>query len=1014
MKITTRCALALLLSVAPGVAMADVWEIYSYWSVDELYVIFNSISTMMTSVGFARLSKTTMLLVFCVSLLATAIYLKDHTVRWLISVMLLWGLVNLPVADVAIIDKTGTQPPKVVAHVPVFLAATASLITTASDWLTRSFEASFATVLDATTVASWQSLTFRDHDLGFGHRLIKDSQRMRIADPILQADMVYFTRDCINAGMAEGRLDFKRIYQGTEPFDTWAYITANVNPARMTTYHDSAQNVRVGYCDEVANGTLNVAQADGLTQRLDAGIAAAQAYYGQKYNKSDVTGAMFATHLQNAYGVMLNASMGASDIIKQNMFLNLHNDSKGAIGQMMGDPAAVTAAYAKAQAVAMTNSSYLTMANLAEGTMPRIRNLLEFIIYSIFPIVALYMLNAGHKSLPVFRGYLMALVQINLWPPLYAVLNFSMHSNTADSLIASTAMSGGLSIQTMGMVSGTLISDQAMMGYMVIFIPAIAAGLTKGGEMAISSVAQGWMAPMQKIGGQAGSGAALGNMSQGNVGMDNASANKVGISGSWSSPSSYESQTNSGWKTRFTGDGSSIMDGSGSVSNLGSFSMKTAQRQAASLQHQSEKSETAAAGEMRSYAETTAAGLQKMAAFEQGHGKGASSGTRDGVGWGAGSSQEATLAMKDVNQFAKDHQLSQKQAAELMLMAQADAKVGGKIPLTDTGASVSAAARLSGKSAAEAGQILKAAHQFNEEHGFSAKVDAATKAAHESSFDIKDESIRRGAESVRGSFDQGRQALTQASANYQQSQSYKEAAARTKENSETIDRVANDRFKGWLEGQDEITNPGKKLGGSGATRVLTDTNEAPKLWYAEKYQRDVQEPELLQQIKQPETSQDVKAAHQNNASNLKGHEQVAAQGGAWVEDTKNAAAKAGVAANSAVTSNVPQQAEAIRDSNTRAIEKGRSDTTNAGTPLRVEAEGRTQPGSQNLAGLATTNAVAQVTPDSASGAMMKKIPGIDMSVGTPGAAVAEASAARAADKHDINKQIIAASLTPKK
>jgi hypothetical protein len=45
-------------------------------------------------------------------------------------------------------------------------------------------------------------------------------------------------------------------------------------------------------------------------------------------------------------------------------------------------------------------------------------------------------------------------------------------------------------------------------------------------------------------------------------------------------------------------------------------------------------------------------------------------------------------------------------------------------------------------------------------------------------------------------------------------------------------------------------------------------------------------------------------------------------------------------------------------------------------------------------GIAGTNAVAQIAPDGVSRAMMEKLPGIDMSVGTPGSAVAEAGAER--------------------
>lgn len=934
----------------------------------------------------------------------------------LISAMVAFSLFNLPIATVAIIDKTYGTPPKVVANIPVFLAATAALVTQGSDFFTRSFEASYAALFDVThiaTKAQLDSLTFRDHDLGFGHRLIRDSRKMRIADPILYADMVYFTRDCINTGMAEGKLDFKRIYQGNTPADTWSYIVANVNPARMTTYHDQQQNLKIGYCDEVANGTLQVDPLDGLTYRLDQGIEAAKKYYGQKYSRNDVTGALYAKHLPNGYSVMLGASMNASEIMKQNMFLNLYNDSKGAIAQMMGDPAAVTAAYAKAQATATANSSYMTMASLSESTMPRIRNLMEFIIYSIYPFLVLFIIANAQNSIPIMKTYIMTLVWINLWPPLYAILNFSMHMWTAKTLIRDVALSGGLSIQTMGMISGDVISDQALMGYMVILIPGIALGITKGGEVAMNSIAQTWMAPTQAA-SQGASGAATGNMSQGNLNMDNANANKIDMSGSWAEPASYQSQLQAGgWSHRFTGDGSHVMDGSKTVSDFGSFSLHTSKRLAGSEQMQSERAESATVARMQSYAETTAAALQQQASFEQGHGKGERSGVHDGVGQGSSKGREATDAMKDVAQFAKDHSLTQKQAATLMLQAAASAKVG--FGTKDSRGSVGTSAQLDGKSSAEATQLLKAAQQFSVEQGFSAKVDAATKAAHETTFDTSDESSRRASESVRDSYDRGQQALTQASSSYQESLSHKETAARLREGSESMDTNSNKLFRSWLEDQeDTYGNPGKKLGGSGAISVLTHPSlEGRREWYAERF-LDEEGPRLLEhaykqgaEIKAPGKAEDVRDFHEAGDALQKGADDVEAQGAAWKKEPQAKAAKAGINPGAFVTSNVPKEAAAMQAQNTNAVNGGRSKVVETGAPLKAEVDGRTQPGSQHLAGLAVTNALAQVTPDEASRYLLEKIPGINTSVGTPGAAVAEASAARAkaAAAADNNKQI---------
>jgi len=684
MSIFRYVVLLALVFMPLGAHAANAWEVYCYWSVDELWTVLNGISTFMRSLGFARMSQSMMLMAFAAWLFVMwwALSLKLFTQP--LYMLLVYALLNAPLTNVLLIDKTGSQPPRAIANVPGLLAASMSVVTTTSNFFTESFETYYTALMPATDAAAWDSLTFRDHDYSFGSRLLRASRQMRIADPILQADMVYFTRDCINAGMAEGRLDFKRIYQGNEPTDTWDYIVDNVNPARMTTYHDGAQNVRVGYCDEVAKGTLNVAQADGLTQRLNAGIDAAQAYYGKKFNKNDVTGALFATHLQNAYGVMLNASMGASEIIKQNMFLNLHNDSKGAIGQLMGNPSAVTAAYAKAQAAATANSSYLTMANLAEDTMPRIASVIFILAVALYPLVSILAMVSGFNATVVLKNFIMGLVWVALWPPLYAVINFVSLSVYAKSLTAKTALSGGLSIQTMGLADASLISNQAIMGYMVIAVPIIATILTKGGAAAMGGLTQGWMAHTQGAATSAG-GAALGNMNQGNVSVDNANANKADMSGGWSEPARYANTDVFGNKHTFGGGKHAVQQELSSLAVKPDFANKITQQLSV------EKSEHAQHAQKYSTegASQLSAGASEAFGMAQKHLKTSGSATNWRDSENLSSEEKTVRATAHALRFSDTHKVGASQTFEAM------AALGAGVSFGDFKAGVSASGKTS-------------------------------------------------------------------------------------------------------------------------------------------------------------------------------------------------------------------------------------------------------------------------------------------------------------------------------
>ena len=57
------------------------------------------------------------------------------------------------------------------------------------------------------------------------------------------------------------------------------------------------------------------------------------------------------------------------------------------VGQKINDPASIMNATPRANATASINSSFLTMSKVAEQALPLVRNVLEAIIYAVFPFV---------------------------------------------------------------------------------------------------------------------------------------------------------------------------------------------------------------------------------------------------------------------------------------------------------------------------------------------------------------------------------------------------------------------------------------------------------------------------------------------------------------------------------------------------------------------------------------------------------------------------------------------------
>ena len=97
-----------------------MFEIYAYGNVDTLTGVFNAIAAIMGGAGYFGLIKTVavtgVLVAACAGLFTPG---RFHGWSWLIGFMLLYYALFVPKANVVIVDKLGSQPPVLVANVPI-------------------------------------------------------------------------------------------------------------------------------------------------------------------------------------------------------------------------------------------------------------------------------------------------------------------------------------------------------------------------------------------------------------------------------------------------------------------------------------------------------------------------------------------------------------------------------------------------------------------------------------------------------------------------------------------------------------------------------------------------------------------------------------------------------------------------------------------------------------------------------------------------------------------------------
>jgi conjugal transfer mating pair stabilization protein TraG len=235
--------------------------------------------------------------------------------------------------------------------------------------------------------------------------------------------------------------------------------------------------------------------------------------------------AAIAGQIQQAYlkNSIATAAATAADLIRQNAVLNAINDTSNIIGQKVNDPAAMVLAVGRAQSVAQQNAAWLNAGKVAEQALPVFRNVIEAITYALFPLLVLLMLlTSGRETMLAFKGYAAVLIWIQLWPPLYAVLNYMASIYAAYDLAAAADLGSGakaLSLQTASTIYSRAISGEAVVGYLAISIPFIAWAALKRMET-FGTALVGGLSGLQSMVAGATAGAAAGNLSMGNVSMD--------------------------------------------------------------------------------------------------------------------------------------------------------------------------------------------------------------------------------------------------------------------------------------------------------------------------------------------------------------------------------------------------------------------------------------------------------------------------------------------------------------
>ncbi|MCC6710635.1 MAG: conjugal transfer protein TraG N-terminal domain-containing protein [Gammaproteobacteria bacterium] len=681
----------------------EMFEIYAYGNVDTLTGVFNAIAAIMGGDDYFGLIKTVALTGVLVAAFAGLFTPgRFHGWGWLMGFMLLYYAMFLPKVDVVIIDKLGTQPPVAVGNVPLGVAFFGHYTSHVGDVMTRFFETAFQVIPD-TNAQLPTELAYQRNGVMFGDRLIQASRAANINDPQLRSDLIAYVYNCTLYDLQDGTINPSTF---TESTDIWS-LMGEPNPARFSTYGNPVQ---VDTCPNVYTQ---------LARRLPAEVARAKVLLAFQLNPalepSSVPGVIDG-QLEQAYAKtqIATAAQGAADLLRQNIMINLVEDTSSLAGQKLNDPAAVMLATSRANATASTNASFMTMCRIAGQALPMVRNVIEAVVYAVFPFVFLLFLLAQGRGLALaIKSFGLSLVWIQLWPPLFAILNYVATLASARNLAAAARMgsgSQGLSLETASSIYHGAISDQAIAGYMVISIPVIATAIIKGGEVAFQAVTS--MGAIQSAASSEGASTSKGLVTQDAVSFDQQqlAPNRT---------SAYMSSTTNAHGTTIQGAGADagVFRYQATLSRLASTFTFT-ERQANALGESAREAETLARTEREAMQHSQATALTRALGIQDSYER---SQQRSGA-TSTSDSGSTTTQFQTLNSVARDvnRRLGLSDDSTVGKSVAASASAGVSIPLTQIGA----LARAEGRQADQ--QTLQSAYDFARKAVESAQLTEAS------------------------------------------------------------------------------------------------------------------------------------------------------------------------------------------------------------------------------------------------------------------------------------------------
>ncbi|WP_320711401.1 MULTISPECIES: conjugal transfer mating-pair stabilization protein TraG [Enterobacter] len=620
-------------------------EIYVIAGGDWLTQTLNAIVTFMSTenwVVIRRIATAFSVLVVAIS------WIRRHNIMDMLGwagVIVLMSLLVSVRTSVQIIDISNQTKVYKVDNVPVGLALPASLTTKIGYALVQGYEMVFSQP---------DSITYSKTGMIFGANLVSRSTDFLSQNPEITTIFTDYVQNCVMGDIfLNGKYTMEDLMNSADPY---TLIFSKPSPLRGV-FNNNNQFLT---CEEAAAVIKPKLALDTQTGGKTWSYYVRQLFGGRP--NPDI---LFSQMIGDSYNYFYGAGQSAASIVRQNVTMNALRNGIMSYAARNGDTSSLLN-IATTSSMEKQRLAHATVGKVALRSLPMSQTLIVGLTIGIFPLMVLGgMFNA--VTLNVLKGYVLAIMWVQSWPLLYAILNSCM-------TFYAKANGSPVVLSELSQVQIKYSDLATTAGYLSMLIPPLAWGMLKGLGAGFSNLYSHLASSAISPAATAASGAVDGNYSYANMKTENVSGN------SWNTNSStmfgqMSQQLGNGATSTQMRDGSTVTDSTQAASKL-PVSINFARQLASAQQEMAREAQTQSQSAMQSFSSSMSSTWQTLSQF------GTNRGSSDSMTQGADSTmsaQDSMMASKmrtAVESYAKAHNISNDQATQELASRSSRASAG--------------------------------------------------------------------------------------------------------------------------------------------------------------------------------------------------------------------------------------------------------------------------------------------------------------------------------------------------